>query len=233
MRMSVGIRKFRQWSRALGLATVASLFVVGSMGASAASFSNGSFETGVGSGQFVTLSAGSPNGLDIDGWTVNSGSVDYILSYWTAADGSRSVDLGGNEAGSIHQGFDTVAGQTYRVDYYISGNPDGAPTVKTGKVEAIGSFVGLLTSQTFSFDTSTPGHSRNSMVWNLFSFYFTAANDISALVFTSTTVGGNPNGAFGPALDLVSVTAVPLPAALWLMVGSLFGLFGAARRRKA
>ena len=65
--------------------------------AHAAPFQNGSFETGPTPGGYVTLSAGD---TQITGWTVTGDSVDYIGSYWPAADGSRSLDLSGN-AGSF------------------------------------------------------------------------------------------------------------------------------------
>ena len=80
--------------------------------AHAAPFQNGSFETGPTPGGYVTLSAGD---TQITGWTVTGDSVDYIGSYWPAADGSRSLDLSGNAGGGVAQAFDTVAGRTYRV----------------------------------------------------------------------------------------------------------------------
>ena len=99
--------------------------------AHAAPFQNGSFETGPTPGGYVTLTAGD---TQITGWTVTGNSVDYIGSYWPAADGSRSLDLSGNAAGGVAQAFDTVAGHTYRVGFALAGNPDCAPTVKTVQV---------------------------------------------------------------------------------------------------
>ncbi len=98
---------------------------------------NGSFETSTANpgSSFVTLGAGS---TDIAGWTVGSGSIDYIGGYWTASDGSKSIDLSGSAAGSIWQTFDTIAGQTYFIDVMISGNPDGPPPTKTLEVTATG-----------------------------------------------------------------------------------------------
>src|SRR2546421_3026708 len=58
---------------------------------------NGSFETGATppfGGAFIPA----PDSTSIPGWTVQSGSVDYIGSdTWQAADGSRSLDMSGHD----------------------------------------------------------------------------------------------------------------------------------------
>ncbi len=55
---------------------------------------NGSFENGNynANPNFMTLGAGATN---IDGWTVGSGSIDWILTYWQASNGRFSLDLSG------------------------------------------------------------------------------------------------------------------------------------------
>jgi len=97
---------------------------------------NGSFESGTyldsGSG-FEQLNAGDTS---IDGWTVDSGSVDWIGTYWVAQDGSKSIDMSGTDAGAISQTFATTIGNTYTVSFFLSGNPAGPPTVKTLDVSA-------------------------------------------------------------------------------------------------
>lgn len=79
---------------------------------------NGSFESGVApplGGEFIPA----PNSGAIAGWTVQSGSVDHIGSdTWPAAEGSRSLDLNGHDAGTIVQtisGF--VPGRPYRLAF--------------------------------------------------------------------------------------------------------------------
>jgi choice-of-anchor C domain-containing protein len=110
-----------------------------------AQVSNGSFETGDCNGIFTEMLAGDTN---IDSWTVGGG-VDYICTYWQAAEGTRSVDLNGRQSGSVSQGFATTPGFTYQVTFSMSGNPDGSdlpkvisygvPPVKTLGVSANGS----------------------------------------------------------------------------------------------
>lgn len=176
-----------------GVATVAlSLSVVG--GAYAASLSmNGSFETGADPGVFTPLA--SVDTTSIDNWTVTSGNVDYIGSYWASSDGSRSLDMTGSDgsAGAVSQALTTVAGHTYKVTFDLAGNPAGAPAVKTLEVDAGG------TPQAYTFDTT--GKTLTDMGWTEESFTFTATSASTTLTFTSMDAGF-----FGPALDNVKVT---------------------------
>ena len=90
---------------------------------------NGSFETGTyvdGGSGFEQLNAGDTS---IDGWTVDSGSVDWIGTYWPAQDGSMSIDLSGADAGTLSQVLATTIGNTYTVSFALSGNPAGDPVV--------------------------------------------------------------------------------------------------------
>jgi len=198
--------------------------IVPSSDARAVTVINGSFEQGTNPGVFSTLN---PGDTDIVGWTVASGSIDYIGTYWTAADGSRSIDMNGLTAGSISQ---TISGLTighqYRVGFYIAGNPDAGPDIKTLGVTA------SANSDTFTFDISGATHA--AMGWVPASFLFTADGSDVLLTFASlVTTGGttqNP-AAFGPALDNVSISETPIPAALPLFLTGL-GLMGWLRRRR-
>ncbi len=164
--------------------------------AMAAAFSNGSFETGTPPGSFLTLTA--PNSTDIANWTVSAGSVDYIGSYWQAADGSRSLDMNGTGAGTITQTFDTTPGATYTVTFDLSGNPDGGPTMKVLQVSAGGS------PELFYYDTATHGNTKTNMKWEAETYVFTATGPSTTLTFASQIAG-----AYGPALDNVALAAGP------------------------
>src|SRR3989344_2638359 len=131
----------------LAASTAAGAVMLATLAGSAfAAGTNGSFEDGVNPGVFTTLFAGDSTSI-ID-WTVASGSVDYIGTYWVASEGDRSIDLSGNNAGSIGQTFDTTPGAVYNVTFDMAGNPAGGPTVKTMDVDAAG-----VTSQ-YTFDTT-------------------------------------------------------------------------------
>ncbi len=155
---------------------------------------NGSFETGTyvdnGSG-FEPLNAGDTS---LDGWTVDSGSVDWIGTYWPALDGSMSIDMSGADAGTLSQTFATTIGNTYTVSFYLSGNPAGPPTVKTLDVSATGGTVG-----SYTYDTT--GNDLTRMNWTLETYSFLATSASTTLSFVSTTAG-----AYGPAIDNVVVT---------------------------
>jgi choice-of-anchor C domain-containing protein len=159
---------------------------------------NGSFETGAyldGGSGFEELSAGDTS---ITGWTVDAGSVDWIGLYWLAQDGSMSIDMNGADAGTISQTLATTIGNTYTVSFFLSGNPDGLPTVKTLDVSATG-------GATASFTYDVTGNSLNNMNWTPQTYTFLATSSSTTLSFLSTTAG-----AFGPAIDNVVITeAVP------------------------
>src|SRR5262249_47643491 len=130
----------------------------------ATAFMNGSFETGpLNPGNFVTLNTGDTS---LTGWTVTHGSVDYINQYWPPAQGTYSLDMSGNEAGTISQTFTTVAGHSYTVTFAMAGNTDGGNVIKTLDVDTGG------TPAAYTFDTT--GHSRADMGWTTMTYPFTA-----------------------------------------------------------
>ena len=174
---------------------------------------NGSFEQGNDPGPFTTLTAVN---TDIAGWTVTGGSIDYIGSYWQAADGQRSIDLDGYFAtGTIaSQSFATVVGQTYLVTFDLAGNTDGGPTTKT-----IGVTIGSSGLLTYEFDTT--GYSHSNMGWKTISFSYTATETSTTISFQSLNPAGN---AYGPALDDVSVTPIPEPATWAMMILGFLGI---------
>ena len=185
---------------------------------------NGSFEedSQVAVGSYTTLSPGDPS---ITGWTVGGVNVDWVGTYWTASDGSRSIDLNGNAgvgvnaAGSIAQTFATAAGQWYNVTFDMAANPDGGTSAtKWLMVEADGQ------SADFSSSANPKLGQWDSMTWSFL------ADGNTTLTFSSLMTVDGDNG-WGPALDNVSVIAtVPAPGAL--LLGSLgAAMVGAMRRR--
>ena len=182
---------------------------------------NGSFENGTyPGGVFATLGTGNSA---ITGWTVTSGSIDWIHTYWQPEDGEYSIDLSGNEPGglAISTSLATVAGQTYELSFWLAGNPDGGPTIKPLTVNVGG------VDYFFTFDET--GHSRPAMGWVNETVTFVASGTTS-LSFASTS--GTP---YGPALDNVSVnevqSQVPEPGSLMLLGSGLAGLAGFVRRK--
>jgi choice-of-anchor C domain-containing protein len=182
------------------LGTSGLMLVLSAGVASAASLvTNGSFEAGTNPGSYLTVNAG--DSTSITGWTITSGSVDYIGSYWQASDGVRSLDLSGNQAGASSQSFATIPGQSYQVAFDLSGNPDGTRGTKTVEVSATGA-----TPADYTYDTSAEGNTLATMKWQSESYTFTATSNSTTLAFTSLV-----NSPYGPALDNVAVIPVCTP----------------------
>ena len=181
---------------------------------------NGGFETGTDpGGSFVPLGAGS---TDLTGWTIK-GSIDWIGTYWPAFEGNRSIDLAGNGDGRISQTFATVVGTPYHVSFAMAGNPDG------GGVDPIKQLVAWVGSdaRVFSFDTTgKTRETKEAMGWVTQWFDFTASSDTTTINFQSLMLGSP----IGPAIDSMTVAAVPIPAAAWLLGSGLIGLVVIRRR---
>jgi choice-of-anchor C domain-containing protein len=209
-------------SKLLSAAAVSAVVAVTPASAAVNLITNGSFESGTYTAAgFDTVLAGSSV---ITGWSVGGQSVDWIGSYWQPGEGSRSIDLAGNGPGSLTQAFNTVVGQTYLVSFLLSGNPDGGGGLRDLDVRVKSGASILSLSPVFD----TTGHSLGSMGWTQYSFYFAANSTTSSLGF-----GSFANSPYGPAIDNVSVSAVPEPSTWALMLLGFAGLgFFAYRRTK-
>lgn len=176
---------------------------------------NGGFEAFTVAGPLTTIYAGQTN---LTGWSVGGDSVDLIHSYWMPASGSYSLDLSGADDGTISQTFATVVGGTYQVTFSLAGNPvNPADPIKTVQV-------GLYDQGFSTFDTS--GLTQGNMGWMIKSFQFTASGTSSTLFFA-----GTQESPYGVALDNISVTAVPEPEVLSMLLAGL-GLIGVVARRR-
>ena len=184
---------------------------------------NGSFEdNNFGGADFITLNTGDSTSLA--GWTVSQGSVDLISTYWAPQDGDFSIDMNGNEPGILTGSIvDLVVGKVYQLSFWMAGNTDDPNPINA--IKLLGVFVANY-NLLYSFDTT--GKTHENPGWIEIKHRFVAENTIEALNFT---FGPNAIGPYGPAIDNVSVAAVPLPAAAPLLLAALGGL-GLMRRRR-
>ncbi|MDP3855070.1 choice-of-anchor C family PEP-CTERM protein [Phenylobacterium sp.] len=195
-----------------------------SASAHAATILNGSFESGVAPGTFTTLDP--LDNTSITGWTVGGAGVDYIGSYWIAADGDRSIDLSALSGGSVSQTISTIAGVTYTVSFALAGNPDGPDEGKIAVTSVSGS---LPQIDIFSV---TAANTHANMGWQTYTYTFKAFDSTSELTFASAT-----NTPYGPALDNVTISsAIPEPATWAMMIigfGAVGGVARSARRKQS
>jgi choice-of-anchor C domain-containing protein len=177
------------------IAVVASIVLAGSALAAFAGATNGSFETGTNDpGAYEQLNAGS---TVLTGWTITSGSIDWIGTYWPAAAGSKSLDMNGGAPGAISQVLATTSGKSYVVTFALSANPSGPVASYTLTVGATGA-----TSTAYTFDRAVNANTLTNMMWQAKQYSFVASSASTTLTFAS----GVASGAYGPALDSVVVT---------------------------
>ncbi len=163
-------------------------------------------------GSFTTVG----NTGSIGAWTVGGNSVDWIGSYWTPPVG-QSVDLDGNDPGAISQTLTGLVGGEYTVTFDLSGNPDGGFSTKTVDVS-----LGGGPAQQVTFTTSSSG-----MTWDTETLTFNVAAGDQTLSFVSA----DKNTPYGAAIADVSVTAVPEPASLGLLLAGI-GMIGVMSSRR-
>jgi hypothetical protein len=180
---------------------------------------NGSFEYGWdGSSSFLFTDGiySIPHSSLLHGWEVSFGDVESVqLGYggwWTVSDGSYSVDLNGWTQGGIQQVFATTPGQNYQVTFDLSGNSHSGTDFLTD-VAINGASVGNFAS--------------TSATWATNSFKFVASGATTTLAFASTSAGDG-----GPAVDNVSVSAIPEPSTFAFVCGGAALAWVAFRRRR-
>jgi hypothetical protein len=171
------------------------------------------------------------------GWTTFQGTVDRIgqIGASTAFDflpgNGIYIDMDGSSYPNYAQGgirtnqtFDFVPGATYMLSYSLAGSQRHDP-LSTDTVEAYISNGGPNVTFTSHTLASATGFTN-------FVDTFTVGAPVNmAQIFVRAASGVSDN--VGLLLDNVKLTAVPLPAAVWLLLSGIAGLGAFARRRRA
>jgi len=216
----------RHVARTLAVAALSLVAFAGSASATSISIVNGSFEEGIDPDPYVgftTVGTG-VTGADIDGWKV-TGSIDYIGTYWQAADGNRSLDMNGYfAAGRVEQDIYVPENGNVSVRFAMAGNVDDAPTVKELRV----SLESTSLYQDFTFNIT--GHTKTNMGWVYYTANFAGiTTGTYTLAFASIN---DPDGAWGAALDNVSAS-VPDGGATATLLGVALAGLGFLRRKQS
>ncbi|MBA3653297.1 MAG: DUF642 domain-containing protein [Actinobacteria bacterium] len=169
--------------------------------AAANTFSDGDFEAPVETKAYETYY----NLQKLGPWTVTAvggaalGGIDHGTGPGGTpcrTAGAQCVDLNGRAPGAIEQVFDTVAGDTCSVEFWMS---------QHGQLQTRGASLNaqIDNNAPVPFSHSGPG-------WSTQSFTFTVTAAATKLTFASTVLTGGA----GPQIDDVSVTCTPsAPAA--------------------
>ena len=133
-----------------------------------------------------------PNGAEMPGWTVVSGSVDLVGTDWPAARGGQSLGLNGFGPGAIRQTIATEPGVAYRLSFQLGGDPNGRVKDSRLRIRWGGDWVASLGV-----------HVNGDPGWHRVAVDLVASRSVTPLVFRGVT-----ETRAGPALDAVSVRAL-------------------------
>lgn len=194
-----------------------------SIPAQAAFVSNGSFEfPNTSPGTVMNINAGTePAGF---AWTVTTGNVDIVRNGFagstaTAYDGAQMLDLvGSGSIGGISLLLPTTTvGTQYTLSFAYANNPFNGPTTASASVSLLDG-----ASPLFSESITHNASSAFNYNWASFNRVFTGTGDPVTLAFDNTIAIAGGNG--GILLDAISLTPVPVPAAIWLFGTGLAAL---------
>lgn len=129
----------------------------------------------------------------IKGWKVTRGQIDWIGTFFPAADGKRCVDLHGSPGyGGVSQAFKTKKGKVYVVELQLSSTPGAGVR---------GIVIGAAGDKK-EFEADPKDGTPTKLVWSKVKWEFTAVGDETTLEIYTTEKG---DSAQGPIIDDVSV----------------------------
>lgn len=170
--------------------------------------------------------SGSPAGF---GWVIPSGNVEVISStLWSPSHGNQSLDLNGDQPGTIYQDFTFPSAGLWAIKFDMSANPgdiniqSNNKTLRVDFGAASGPLTGLSTNTVSNIGRS---HFDMQYVEITSPTLSVDASTIYRLKFTSLT--GDTGG---PVIDNVRIVAVPEPNSL-AMLALTIGCFALSKRK--
>ena len=195
----------------------------------AALVANPSFETFTGS---VLPDGGVqffPSTTALTDWSVIGGEIALITTPniydLTASDENNFLDLAGYTNGGFPKGVSQTltaltVGQSYVFSMDLGISNDNSACPNCGGPIGVEVGIGNM-NQIFVHNSSEPGN-----IWMTYEFEFIADNINMPLTIVGNSAPGNYIG-----LDNISVSAVPLPSAVWLFISGIAILFHFGQRR--
>ncbi len=170
---------------------------------------NGSFEANaVGNGSYTIVSS-------VAGWTVGPNGLEIRNNVaGSAFSGGNYVELDTTGNSWISQTLNTVMGATYTLSFSYANRPDFRSVASNGIDWSIGSLNGLVGNNA----TTT---------WQTYTTTFTGTGSPMTLRFAAAGLSDS----YGTSLDNISVSAVPEPQSLALLLAGL-GVMGVVVRRR-
>lgn len=189
---------------------------------------------------YVDLPTGS---TDITGWTVGSGSVDWVRNtVWSASHGEYSIDMNGTapsgdppSVGSIGTLISTTIGTTYSISFDITGylgfnNPTNPKELELSvKAVDLLNVATEISNTTHQFTATNNSNSTPLLLdWVTRTVNFVATQSQTSLTFTSKTTN-NHSGMLLDNVRIETIQLVPEPSAAAL--GSIAAFILLRRRR--
>ena len=165
---------------------------------------------------------------EVQGWFVSDGAgleLRYNVA-GTAYDGNIFAELdsdhfNGDTNSSIYQIISTTAGQAYELSFWYSpraGVEDGSNGVR------------VFWGSDIVLEKNGDGTGNSDHVWQLVTAILIGDGSEMKIGFSAFDADGTSD-TLGGSIDLVSLKAVPVPAAVWLFGSGLLGLVGYSRRK--
>jgi len=163
-----------------------------------------------------TITNGGFESGDLTGWACDG--ADYCESRQSSFSHSGSyymIGFDNDGFGTLSQTLSTIIGTTYNVDFWSFSNSSSDANILR-----------------YSVNGDTPSSVFRTLDWSLTSFSFLADNISTTLEFLFETDDGTRTWHIDD-VSVNSVSAVPVPAALFMFAPALLGFFGFRRKAKA